>query len=200
MENDHPVNAVSDPLALFGDVFAKARASETADATALALATVSPAGHPSVRMVLLKGADQDGFVFFTNYESRKARDLQHNSAAALCFYWPSQGMQVRVEGRVSRVSAAESDAYFATRPRESQIGAWASPQSAPLASREELVRRFEEKVAAFGDGAVSRPPHWGGFRLRPDVIEFWYAGDHRLHDRIVYTRTSDGWSTQRLAP
>lgn len=190
----------SDPLALFRDLFARARASEPADATAFALATADASGAPSVRMVLLKGVDDAGFVFFTNYESRKAGELTANPRAALCFLWPTVRTQVRVEGAVTRVSGAESDAYFATRPRESQLGAWASRQSAPVASPAALRQAFDEAAARFEGGTVPRPPFWGGFRVAASRIEFWTEGEFRLHDRVVYTRAGRGWTAERLFP
>jgi pyridoxamine 5'-phosphate oxidase len=153
-----------------------------------------------VRIVLLKALDDSGFVFFTSHESRKARELAANPRAALCFHWPTLGAQVRVEGPVERVSDLESDAYFATRPRESQLGAWASRQSAALSSRAELEERFADTAARFANGAVPRPDTWGGYRLRPERIEFWTAGDHRLHDRRLYTRQGGGWVVTRLFP
>jgi pyridoxamine 5'-phosphate oxidase len=151
-------------------------------------------------MVLLKSVDVAGFVFFTNYESRKADELASNPRAALCFYWPTIGAQVRVEGGVERVTPAESDAYFATRPRESQLGAWASRQSRPLASPVALRAEFERTSARFAGQAVPRPPVWGGFRMRPQRIEFWHSGEHRLHDRVLYTREGEGWKVRRLFP
>ena len=189
----------SDPMALFAEAFAEAAAAERADPTAVALATVGPSGAPSVRMVLFKDADPRGFTFFTHYESRKARELAAEPRAALCFYWPAIGVQVRAEGRAERLTGAESDAYFATRPRESQLGAWASRQSQPLGSREELLARVAEMEARFPDH-VPRPPFWGGYRLTPTRIEFWRAGEARLHDRILYERTPAGWQAQRLYP
>ncbi len=202
MEEDHEagVRAGSDPIAHFQALFARARATEPADATAVALATADPSGAPSVRVVLLKAADAEGFVFFTNYESRKARELDGNPRAALCFYWPTLGEQVRVEGTVTRVSAAESDAYFITRPRESQLGAWASRQSASLGSRAELLLRVAGVVARFAGRTVPRPESWGGYRLAPQRIEFWTSREHRLHDRIQYIRRDAGWSVDRLFP
>jgi len=188
-----------DPIAEFQQLFARAGTREP-DATAVALATADATGAPSVRMVLLKAVDADGFVFFTNYESRKAGELAANPRAALSFYWPTIGVQVRVEGGVERVSAAESEAYFATRPRESQLGAWASHQSRPLASAEALREEFARTSAQFAGQPVPRPPVWGGFRLRPQRIEFWHAGEHRLHDRILYTRAGEGWTVERLFP
>jgi pyridoxamine 5'-phosphate oxidase len=188
-----------DPIAEFQDLFARAGAREP-DATAMALATADATGAPSVRMVLLKAVDGSGFVFFTNYESRKAAELVANSRAALCFYWPTIGVQVRVEGAVERVTAAESEAYFESRPRESQLGAWASRQSRPLASAEALREAFARTGARFAGKPVPRPPEWGGFRVRPQRIEFWHAGEHRLHDRVLYTRAGEGWTVERLFP
>jgi pyridoxamine 5'-phosphate oxidase len=191
----------TDPIARVQALFEKAKTVEPHDATAMTLATADERGRPSARMVLLKGADARGFVFFTNRESRKGRDLEHNPVAALCIHWPASQQQVRVEGRVERVSDAESDAYFASRPRESQLGAWASQQSAPLASREELEARTREIDARYPD-AVPRPPHWGGYRVVPDRIEIWFAGAGRLHDRFAYER-QDGtgeWTMRRLNP
>lgn len=189
----------ADPIARFLDAFAKAKASEPHDPTAMTLATVDARGRPSARMVLLKSADARGFTFYTNFGSRKAKELGDNPYAALCIHWPASQQQVRVEGRVERASDAEADAYFATRPRESQIGAWASKQSEPLASREALVERVRELEARFPE-VVPRPPFWGGYRLVPERIELWYAGPGRLHDRFVYTRTEDGWTMDRLNP
>jgi len=190
----------TDPIALFEELFVKAQATEAADATACALATADAAGRPSVRIVLLKGAGPDGFAFYTNYGSRKARELEANPRAALCFHWPRLRLQVRIEGDVARVSLEESAAYFASRPRGHQLGAWASSQSAPLASREALVERFREAEARYAGGAVPCPPLWGGYRLRPEHIEFWYGQDDRLHDRLLYTRSAAGWSVERLNP
>jgi len=184
---------------LFRELFARAVAQERADPTAVALATVDASGAPSVRIVLCKGTDTRGFLFFTNHESRKARELRGEPRAALCFYWPTIGVQVRAEGVTERLTEAESDAYFATRPRESQLGAWASRQSELLTSREELLARFAEADARF-PGLVPRPPLWGGYGLVPCRVEFWQAGQHRLHDRTVYERTGSGWVAQLLFP
>jgi pyridoxamine 5'-phosphate oxidase len=189
-----------DPISEFATLFADARTREPFDATACALATSTPEGRPSVRIVLLKSADASGFTFFTNYESRKAQELTANPHAALCFHWPTLGVQVRVEGSVTRVTPEESDAYFGSRPRESQIGAWTSDQSRPLASRDALVARFHENEVRFADGPVPRPPHWGGFRLEPARIELWWNREHRLHDRVVYTRAGGKWTSERLQP
>jgi pyridoxamine 5'-phosphate oxidase len=188
-----------DPIAQFQALFARARATEK-DATAVALATADAAGRPSVRMVLLKGVDADGFVFYTNYGSRKAAELDVNPRAALGFHWPTIGVQVRVEGGVERVSAEESDAYFRTRPRESQLGAWASAQSMPLGSPAELRERFDRVSAEYAGREVPRPPFWGGYRLRPGRIEIWTEGEFRLHDRVAFTRDGAGWTVQRLYP
>src|SRR5262245_18156009 len=168
---------------------------------AMTLATADAEGKPSARMVLLRGVDERGFVFFTNYDSRKARELEANPRAALVFYWFELHRQVRVEGRAERVPAAESDAYFAGRPRGSQLGAWASPQSQVIGDRQELERRLEEVAAAYPHGRVPRPPFWGGFRVLPDLIEFWQQRPNRLHDRLCYVRRgAGGWQLQRLAP
>jgi pyridoxamine 5'-phosphate oxidase len=151
-------------------------------------------------MVLVKDVDGDAFLFFTNYESRKARDLRANPRAALCFHWPSLGYQVRIEGPVTLVSGERSDAYFATRPRESQLAAWASRQSAPLASREELLARYEEMAVRFAERPVPRPPFWGGYSLRAERIEVWEADEHRLHHRVCYQRGPAGWRQEALQP
>jgi pyridoxamine 5'-phosphate oxidase len=166
---------------------------------AVALATATSDGAPSVRMVLLKGADDRGFTFFTNYDSRKGRELAENPQAALLFYWPGPGRQVRVEGSISKVSEAESDAYFATRPRGGRLAALASRQSEPLESREALEARFAELDAAHPD-EVPRPPHWGGLRLLPETYEFWQHRENRLHDRLRYRRDGDEWVIERLSP
>jgi pyridoxamine 5'-phosphate oxidase len=190
------------PFALFGAWFTEAEASEPNDPNAMALATVAADGMPSVRMVLLKGFDETGFVFFTNLESRKGEQLKANPKAALCFHWKTLQRSVRVEGSVTPVSPAEADAYFATRARSSRIGAWASKQSRPLASRFDLERRIAEYTARFGLGEVPRPPFWSGFRLAPLRIEFWKNGAFRLHDRLVFTRAdlAEGWTIERLFP
>jgi pyridoxamine 5'-phosphate oxidase len=194
---------MNDPIARFLDLAARARATEAHDATAASLATASASGAPSVRMVLLKGADLRGFVFFTNRDSRKGDELAANPRAALCFYWPTLGEQVRVEGPVERTSDAESDEYFASRPRESQLGAWASRQSRPLEAYGMLAERFEELEQMYAGKPVPRPRWWGGYRVVPARIEFWRNGPHRLHLREAYTRdpsAAGGWSIELLNP
>jgi pyridoxamine 5'-phosphate oxidase len=194
----------ADPLDIFAAWLGEAEAAEPNDPTAMALATVGEDGMPSCRMVLLKGYDAEGFVFYTNYESRKGRQLLATPKAALLFHWKSLRRQVRIEGAVTPVTAAEADAYFASRARQSQIGAWASQQSRPLEGRFELEKRVALFAAKHAIGAVPRPPHWSGFRLTPRHIEFWQDGAFRLHDRLVYTRgdpaEGGGWTTQRLYP
>jgi pyridoxamine 5'-phosphate oxidase len=194
----------ADPLDVFAAWLAEAEAKEPNDPTAMALSTVGEDGMPSCRMVLLKGYDKDGFVFYTNFESRKGRQLLAHPKAALLFHWKSLRRQVRVEGEVSPVSDAEADAYFASRHKQSQIGAWASRQSRPLEGRFELEKRVALFAAKHAVGQVPRPPYWSGFRLVPRLIEFWQDGAFRLHDRLVYTRaeggTSGGWTTERLFP
>jgi pyridoxamine 5'-phosphate oxidase len=168
---------------------------------AVCLGTVDPEGWPEGRMVLLKGVDERGFHVFTNYRSAKGKALEANPRAALTFYWGDLDRQVRIQGEVDRLSDEESDAYFASRPRGSRIGAWASDQSAPLESREALEARVEEVVQRYGDGPIPRPPHWGGYLIRPRTVEFWQGREDRLHDRILYRRGADGnWTTERLNP
>ena len=189
-----------DPIALFDAWYAEARETEINDSNAVALATADAEGRPSVRMVLLKGHGPDGFVIYTNRESRKAGNLAVNRYAALLFHWKSLRRQVRIEGPVSLVSDAESDAYFASRGRDSQLGAWASDQSRPLDSRETFEQRFAEMQARFEGGDVPRPPHWGGYRIAPDRIELWRDREHRLHERRLFVREDGGWSEGLLFP
>jgi pyridoxamine 5'-phosphate oxidase len=189
-----------DPFKQFSVWLEDALAAKLPQPLGMALATATRDGRPSVRMVLLRGVSERGFCFFTNYESRKAKELQTNPRAALVLYWAELDRQVRVEGTIERLSAEESDAYFQTRPRGSQLGAWASPQSQFIPNRELLERNLQELTAKYGSGQVPRPPHWGGYRLVPEAIEFWAGGDNRLHDRLRYTRDGQGWRVQRLAP
>lgn len=189
-----------DPIADFVALFERAKEAARGDATACALATADAEGVPSVRMVLLKAVDERGFSFYTNYGSRKARELEENPRAALCFHWEELGEQVRVEGEVERVSGEESDAYFASRARQSRIGAWASKQSQPLASRAELLARVAKLELRYAVGPIPRPPFWGGYRLRPGRIEFWSDQLHRLHDRRLFLRRDGDWVRTRLYP
>ena len=194
-------NADADPLRQFHRWFDDARAAGLPLPEAMTLATANKDGRPSARLVLLKHADERGFVFYTNYGSQKARELDANPQAALVFYWPQLERQVRIEGSVSRVSSSESDEYFQTRPRESQIGALASPQSEAISGREVLQQRFEELAEFYRDREIARPDHWGGYRLRPERIEFWKGRPSRLHDRLLYELQPDGsWTIKRLAP
>lgn len=191
---------ISEPYDLFAKWLAEAEASEPNDANAMAIASVGADGQPSVRMVLLKDADTRGFVFYTNYESRKGRQLLETRKAALVLHWKTLGRQVRAEGPVETVTEAEADAYFASRHRSSQIGAWASQQSRPLESRFELEKRVALFAAKYAIGTVPRPPYWSGFRVVPNRIEFWENRPFRLHDRLVYHRAGDGWTTEKLYP
>jgi pyridoxamine 5'-phosphate oxidase len=189
-----------DPFALFDTWYAEARESELNDSNAMALATADAEGRPSSRMVLLKGHGPDGFVFYTNRGSRKAGELDGNPHAALLFHWKSQRRQIRIEGTVARATDAESDAYFASRGRDSQLGAWASDQSRPLNSRATFEARFAEMQAKFEGQDVTRPPFWGGYRVTPSAIEFWQDRAHRLHERRLFTRTPEGWDEGLLYP
>ena len=190
----------NEPYSLFGTWLKDAEASEPNDPNALALATVDADGMPNVRMVLLKSFDSDGFVFFTNYESRKGQELLGQKKAALVFHWKSLRRQVRVRGHVETVSDTEADAYFETRARGSRIGAWASKQSRPLESRFVLEKAVAEYTVKFGIGHIPRPAHWSGFRLKPVSIEFWADRPFRLHDRVEFTRAGEGWERVRMYP
>lgn len=193
-------NAPDDPLALFERWFAEAREADLVDASAMTLATADAEGRPSARIVLLKGYGADGFRFYTNYESRKGRELESNPFAALAFWWDRLERQVRVRGPVRRLPATVSAEYFGTRPRGSQIGAHASPQSRPIEGRARLEDTVAELTERFGDGPVPRPAHWGGYAVVPEEIEFWQGRENRLHDRLRYTRADGGWRRERLAP
>ena len=189
-----------DPFALFDSWFAEARASEPNDSNAMALATTTPDGHPSLRMVLLKGHGPDGFIFYTNLDSRKGGELAANPHVALLFHWKSLRRQIRIEGPATPVDDATADAYFATRSRDSQLGAWASDQSRPLASREVFMARFDDVAARFEGGDVPRPPHWSGYRLMAERIEYWQDREHRLHERRLFERDGNGWREGLLYP
>ncbi len=189
-----------DPIALFKAWFEEAIGAEMKEPTAMSLATVDESGRPDARMVLLKGVDERGFVFYTNLGSAKANALQHDPRVALCFYWDKLDKQVRIRGRAERVSDEEADAYFATRPRLSQIGAWASKQSQPMRGYFELETEVAKAVIRFGVGEVPRPPFWSGFRVVPEQIEFWKQMPFRRHERTLYTRVAEGWQKQWLYP
>jgi pyridoxamine 5'-phosphate oxidase len=195
-----PLLSEADPFELFREWLSEAVKREPNDANAVAVATADESGMPDVRMVLLKDVDERGFVFYTNLGSAKGRQLTANPQAALLFHWKSLRRQVRVRGTVSRVTDEEADAYFATRARASQIGAWASEQSQPLPDRLALEKRIADVGLRFGLGKVPRPPHWSGFRVAPQVIEFWRDRPFRLHERLVFERAGDGWTTRRLYP
>ena len=192
--------AETDPFELFAKWFEEAREGEPNDPDAMALATATPDGRPSVRMVLLKGHGPEGFTFYTNLDSRKGAELAANAQAALLFHWKSLRRQVRIEGPVQPVPDQDADAYFATRSRDSQLGAWASWQSRPLDARPTFEKRYEEMARRFDGGDVPRPPRWGGFRLKPDLFEFWSDRPHRLHERRLFTAEGAGWREGLLYP
>ena len=194
-------DADPDPIEQFQKWFDEALAADLHEPNAMTLATATPEGRPSARIVLLKGFDEQGFVFYTNYEGRKSRELKINPYCALVFYWGELERQVRIEGRAFRVSEKRSDAYFAGRPRGSQLGAWVSEQSRPVEDRGTLEERLRELEAEFEGREVPRPPFWGGYRVEPEVIEFWQGRENRLHDRLVYRRSDGGgWRRERLQP
>ena len=190
----------ADPAEQFARWFAAARRPDIPEPNAMTVATAGEDGRPSARMMLLKSFEGSRFTFFTNFDSRKGSQLQANPHAALLFYWPPLHRQIRIEGAVTPIPDSEADAYFRTRPLESQLGAWASAQSSVLPNRDYLETRLQEKTTQFAGREVTRPPHWGGFCLVADRFEFWQGHEHRLHDRIEYERTVDGWRIQRLAP
>jgi len=190
----------TDPLAQLQEWYAAARAAGVAEPEAAALATATPDGRPSVRIVLLRGVGPEGIAFYTNYESRKGRELAANPRAALAIHWPAQHRQVRLEGPVERVASDQSDAYFESRPRGSRIGAWASRQGTVLPDRRSLEARFDELEAEWRTRDIPRPSYWGGYLLRPEAIEFWEGRPSRLHDRIHYLREDGGWRAERLSP
>lgn len=190
----------NEPYSLFGAWLADAEKSEPNDPNAVALATVDPAGLPNVRMVLLKGFDERGFVFYTNFESQKGQEILSSHKAAMCFHWKSLRRQVRIRGDVEVVTEEEADAYYATRPRGSRIGAWASKQSRPLEGRFALEKAVAEFTARYAIGEIPRPSHWSGFRIKPVSLEFWHDRPFRLHDRMEFRRVNDGWQKVRMYP
>lgn len=189
-----------DPFAEFARWFAEAQAAEAAEVNAMVLATATAGGRPSARLVLLKGFDERGFVFFTDYRSRKGGELEANPCAALVFHWGELERQVRIEGTVTRTSHEESEEYYRTRPLGSRLGAWVSHQSRPIASRAALEEELREVERRYAGPDVPLPPHWGGYRVRPECFEFWQGRESRLHDRIRYLRRPDGWAIERLSP
>lgn len=197
--------AADDPFDLFAAWMADAEAGEVNDPNAMTVSTATADGRPSARTILLKGVDGPemsprGFVFYTNLESRKGRELAQNPYASLLFYWKSLRRQIRIEGSAVPVTPTEADAYFHSRPRGSRVGAWASDQSRRLSDRDLLIQRVAQATERFGDGDVPRPPHWSGYRVVPERIEFWCEGEYRLHDRVVFERVDDGWQSHRLFP
>ncbi len=191
---------LDEPLTRFHELFEKARKEEAHDATAAALATATMHGRPSLRIVLLKDVDVRGFVFYTNYQGRKATELESNSQAAMTFFWPGMQVQVRIEGTVDRTTAIESDAYFESRPRGHRLGAWSSDQSREIDSKADLALKFEEVEKRFQGREVPRPAHWGGYRITPESIEFWFGKENRMHERELYTRAGNGWTVKLLQP
>lgn len=194
------LNVVPDPIAAVREAYDRAAIGAPTDHSAVALATVTPEGQPAVRMVLLRRLDAEGFVFFTNYTSRKARELEMSGRAALCLHWYWLEEQIRIEGRVARATAEESDAYFASRPHGHQVAAWASDQSAPLPDRTTFETRYRALEQQYAGVTVPRPAHWGGYRITPTLIEFWRGAANRLHDRIVYRRQGAIWTAERQYP
>ncbi len=196
----HETDLPSDPVVQFHEWFEETLAADLHEPNAMILATATQDGRPSARTLLLKGYDQRGFVFYTNYEGRKAGELEANPACALLFYWGELERQVRIEGHANRLSEEESDAYFASRPRGSRLGAWASQQSHPVEHRSVLEKRVRALEVEYESREIPRPPFWGGYRVEPDVIEFWQGRENRLHDRLVYRRAGEGWKMERLQP
>ncbi len=196
----HESDADLDPIEQFRRWFDETLAANLHEPNAVTLATATPTGKPSARVVLLKGYDAKGFVFYTNHEGRKGRELAENPHCALVFYWGELERQVRIEGRAFRVSEKDSDAYYGSRPRGSRLGAWVSAQSQPIGGRETLEERLRELEVEYEGREIPRPPFWGGYRVEPEAIEFWQGRENRLHDRLLYSRTEDGWGMERLQP
>ena len=196
----HESDTNRDPIEQFCKWFDEAIAADLYEPNAMTLATATPGGRPSARVVLLKGFDERGFVFYTNHEGRKGQELEENPRCALVFYWGELERQVRIGGRASRVSEEESDAYYGSRPRGSRLGAWASAQSRPIRGRDVLEERLRELEVKYEGREIPRPPFWGGYRVEPEEVEFWQGRENRLHDRLLYRRTKDGWGMERLQP